>query len=76
MDDSRNQQFRVYTNALEFATAVDDGVDSHFLFDNDPGAEIEGGSYHGYFYSQLGSRSTSSLVGCHRRRLTVRFQEV
>ena len=40
MDDSRNQQLRVYTNALEFATAVDDGVDSRFPLDNDPGAEM------------------------------------
>ena len=40
MDDSRNQQLRVYTNALDFATAVDDGIDSHFSFDNDPDAEI------------------------------------
>jgi len=32
MDDSRNQQLRVYTNALEFATAVDGGVDSYFSF--------------------------------------------
>jgi len=30
---------------------------------------------HGSFYSQLGSRSIL-LVGCHRPRSTVRFQEV
>jgi hypothetical protein len=41
MDGSRNQQLRVYTNILEFATAVDDGVARHFPFDNDPGAEID-----------------------------------
>jgi hypothetical protein len=34
---ANNQQLRVYMNA---ATAVDDGVDSHFPFDNNPGAEM------------------------------------
>jgi hypothetical protein len=41
MDDSHNQQLRVYTSALEFAMAVDDGVDCCFPFDNDPGAEMD-----------------------------------
>ena len=44
MDDLRNQQLGVYTNTLEVATAVDDGVDSHFSFDNDVGAEMGAGA--------------------------------
>ena len=39
MDDSHNQQPWIFANALDFATAVDDGVDSHFPFDNDPGED-------------------------------------
>ena len=31
------------------------------------------GSYHGSFYSQLGSGSIFLLVGCHRRRSTVQL---
>src|SRR6266567_8508502 len=38
--DSHNQQLRVYTNTLEFTAAVNDGVDSYFSFNKDPGMEM------------------------------------